>query len=144
MNIRDILDSLDWIGRLTGVVFAWQHADWRNQIKRHGVIGILREAASAATLHNAPTIYVSRESSWSGRNIERLLKRHGVRLSDRGVNSTHIHFRVEQRQHEWALYVLRRAGVPVELDGDQSRATASAERYAPGDVPANHSSWHHR
>jgi hypothetical protein len=139
-DILDSLDSLDWIDRLTGIVFAWQHADWRNQLRRHGVVGVLRETASALTLHNSPCIYVSRASSWSGLDIERTLKRHGIRLSDRGVNSTHIHFRVEQRQHSWALYVLRRAGVPVELTGEQSNAMASAERYAPGDVPADHSS----
>lgn len=141
MNLTDILDSLDWIDRLTGVVFTFQHADWRGQFRRHGAMGIMREFISCFAAHASVEIRVNRASSWSGLSIERTLKQHGIALSDRGVNSTHIHFRVERRQHVWALYVLRRAGVPVVMTDDESDRSATAERYAPGDVPANHSTW---
>lgn len=141
MNITDILAHLDLIDRLHGVWFAFTRANWRGMFSRRGAVGLLTEMISAFTMHNSPVVRVSRMSSWSGLEIERMLRRHGIRLGDFYIDSKEIHFRVELRQHTWALYVLRRAGVPVIMGGNESAATATAENYQAGDVPGNHSSW---
>lgn len=141
MNISDMLAHLDWIDRLHGVWFAFTRANWRGMFSRRGAVGLFTELVSAFVMHDAPVVRVLRSPGRSGLDIERMLRRHGIRLGDRYIDSKEIHFRVERRQHTWALYVLRRAGVPVIMSGNESAATATAERYAPGDVPANHSSW---
>jgi len=113
MHIPDILDQLDWIDRVEGIIFTFRRADWRGAIERHGALGIMREFVACLTAHATVEVRVTRGSSWSGIAIERLLGRHGVRLGDRGATSTDLHFRVERRQAGWAEYLMLRAGVPV-------------------------------
>jgi len=60
------------------------------------------------------TFYVPLDSSWSGAQIEKMLKRHGVKIWARMIHGGDLFFRVHKKQAEWAEYVLLRAGVPLK------------------------------
>jgi hypothetical protein len=137
MSLFDLTQYLDLIDRLEGLISTWINADWRGAKRRHGTAGVMGEAVLAATFHNAPIIRVSRNSSWAGIDIERLLLRHGVRIWDRGATSTELFFRVKRRQVKWAEYLLLRAGVPVTGVLVEPRNRDYADGYAPGSEPPN-------
>jgi len=60
------------------------------------------------------TFYVPLDSSWTGAQIEKLLRQHGVKIWARMIHAGDLFFRVRRRQAEWAEYVLLRAGVPLK------------------------------
>jgi hypothetical protein len=89
---------------------------------------------------------VPRACGWSGMEIEQLLKRHGVRLWDRGFTKEHLTFRVKRRQANWAEYLLWRRGIPVCSRPFNPLNQEYGLRHAPGSEPparrrTNRPSW---
>lgn len=59
------------------------------------------------------TFLVPHNAGWSGREIEQLLKRHGVQVWGQMVVNGMIMFTVRQAQAQWTQYLLQRAGIPI-------------------------------
>lgn len=135
MDWLNALTSFDPINRAEGVVSTFLNADWGGAYERGGLFGLLDEFLACVTSRNAPTIRVSRRSHWRGIDIERMLRRHGVKIWDRGVSGDELYFCVKLRQVKWAEYVLLRAGVPVTCALTEPRNSAWAERHPPGSEP---------
>jgi hypothetical protein len=112
MSITGTLAKLDFIGRIEGWISTFGRADWHRAGKR-GVAGIAGEIGRCLTRSNSPAIHLRRNAGWTGVEVERLLAGYGVRIFDRAFTGDTLCFRVTERQHEWADYLLRRAGVPV-------------------------------
>lgn len=137
MNWLDIPQYFDPISRIEGVISTFLNADWLGAYDKNGFDGLISEFLACFTAENAPTIRVWRYSHWRGIDIERLLKRHGVKVWDRGLAGDDIYFRVKRRQVEWAEYLLLRAGVPVTSVLTEPRNREYAEKYPPGSEPPN-------
>ena len=135
MKSADVLDKLDVIDRIEGVISTFINADWFGAYDRAGAYGLVSEFLECLTAHNAPIICVSRQSSWSGVKVERLLKRYGVKVWNRGLVGDDLYFRVKRRQVEWAEYLLLRAGVPVTSALVEPRNREYTDGYAPGSEP---------
>ena len=135
MDLLDIPAYFDPIDRLEGAVSTFLNADWEGAYRRNGFPGLLSELLACVTSYNAPTIRVSRHSHWRGIDIERLLRRHGVRVWDRGLAGDDLYFCVKRRQVKWAEYLLLRAGVPVTSVLTEPRNRTYTEQYAPGSEP---------
>ncbi|HLF26135.1 MAG TPA: hypothetical protein VJG32_07355 [Anaerolineae bacterium] len=135
MDLLDLPAYFDPIDRIEGVVSTFLNADWAGAYRRDGVVGVILEFFACLTSHNAPTIRVSRYSHWRGIDIERLLKRHGVKVWDRGLAGDDLYFCVKRRQVRWAEYLLLRAGVPVTSALTEPRNLEYTERYPPGSEP---------
>ncbi len=84
----DFIAHLDWLERLDALIklLRWGRS-WRFQVPRYG--------------------------SLSGREIEQMLHRYGVKIWDRNFSKDSLFFRVKFKQARWAEYLLRRARVPV-------------------------------
>ena len=136
MDILEALEYIDLIDRVEGVFSTFLNADWEGAYQRDGIYGVIDEILACLTSHNAPLIRVARHSHWRGIDIERLLKRHGVKVWDRGIQADDLYFRVKRRQVKWAEYLLLRAGVPVTSVLVEPRNRGYAKRYAPGSEPA--------
>lgn len=132
----DIARYFDPIDRIEGAISAFIRADWSGAMRRHGAVGLLVEFVACLTAHNAPTIRVSRQSTWRGVDVERLLNRYGVKVWDRGASGTELYFCVKRRQVKWAEYVLLRAGVPVTSLPAEPRNSEWAARHAGAVIPA--------
>jgi len=135
MNLLDTSLAFDPINRIEGVISTFINADWNGAYQRDGVYGLVSEFLNCLTSRNAPTIYVSQYSLWSGIEIERLLYRHGVRVWDRGWSGDDLYFCVKLRQVKWAEYLLLRAGVPVTSTLVEPRNREYTQGYAPGSEP---------
>jgi hypothetical protein len=136
MDLLDIAASFDLIDRIEGAVSTLINADWSGAYNRNGIDGVISEFSACLVSSNAPMIRVSRYSHWRGIDIERLLKRHGVKIWDRGISGDDLYFRVKRRQVKWAEYLLLRAGVPVTSALTDPRNRGYAERYTPGSEPS--------
>ena len=135
MNISDIPAYFDPIDRIEGVIYTFLNADWDGAYRRSGIAGLAAELLSCLISHNAPTILVSRYSGWRCIDIERLLKRHGVKVWDRSLAGDNLAFSVKRRQVKWAEYLLLRAGVPVTSALNEPANRRYTEHYAPGSEP---------
>lgn len=135
-DLLDIARYFDPIDRFEGAISTFLNADWAGAIRRQGPAGLLTEFTACLTSHNAPTIRVSRQSSWRGIDIERLLTRYGIRVWDRGASGAELYFCVKRRQVKWAEYVLLRAGVPVTSVPAEPRNSQWAAPYS-GPPPQN-------
>ncbi len=135
MDLLDIPEYFDPINRIEGAISTFLNADWEGSYKREGFLGLLLELLDCVISENAPTIYVSRDTHWRGIDIERLLKRHGVKVWDRGLAGNDIYFCVKRRQVRWAEYLLLRAGVPVTSTLRDPRNCPYAQGYPPGSEP---------
>ncbi len=69
------------------------------------------------------TFQIPRACGWSGQDLERLLRQHGIKVWGLMIPafSDTLLVTVRQAQARWAAYVLERHGVPVE--GRQSLGT---------------------
>lgn len=123
-KLEDVIHYTDYIDLIEGIVSGVLRGDWKRQLKKHGLFGIIREAISAFTGHNSPEIRVSRINT-AGIDVERTLRKYGVILYGRGTTSREIIFKVKRRQYKWAVYVLIRAGYDVT-----SVAPEDARNYA--------------
>jgi len=135
MDLLDIPAYFDPISRVEGAISTFLNADWRGAYQRDGIAGVIWECVDCITSRNAPTIRVARYSHWRGIDIERLLKRHGVKVWDRGLAGDELYFCVKRRQVRWAEYLLLRAGVPVTSALTDPRNRLWAQRYPPGSEP---------
>lgn len=116
MNIVEMLAKLDWFERVV--------------------------ALSKAGIPSHRFEIADRGTGWSGADIEKLLKRHGVKLWDRNFTDGSLSFRVKRVQAGWAEYLLSRNGIPTlskpfyERNASYSPAqsTAPAERKRSGGV----------
>jgi hypothetical protein len=135
MDLNDVPAAVDQLDRIEGIISTLFNADWAGAFQRNGLNGLITEFIDCLIGSNAPTVQVSRYSSWSGIQIERLLKRHGVVIWDRGFVGENLYFRVKRRQVVWAEYLLLRAGVPVVSPLVDPRNLKYAERYRPGSEP---------
>jgi hypothetical protein len=146
MKLVDLLDLpayFDPIDRIEGLISTFLNADWA-RARKGGPLGILKELLSCAVSYNAPTVYVSRYSIWRGIDIERLLRRHGVKVWDRGIAGEDLYFCVKRRQVRWAEYLLLRAGVPVMSALKEPRNRQWTARYQPGSEPPSGHPSHRR
>lgn len=140
MNWLDLPAYFDPIDRIEGVISTFRYADWDGAFQRDGIAGVISEFFACLTSSNAPTIYVSRYSAWSGIEIERLLGRHGVHVWDRHISGDDLGFSVKRRQVKWAEYLLLRAGVPVTSILVEPHNAEWTDKYAPGSEPPTRSS----
>jgi len=139
MNLFDLPAYFDFIDRIEGIVSTFLNADWAGAWRRRGAAGLLTEFIACLTAHNAPVIRVSRYSPWRGIDIERLLRRHGVKVWDRGIAGDDLYFCVKRRQARWAEYLLLRAGVPVTSALNEPRNRQYAQLYPPNSKPPQRS-----
>jgi hypothetical protein len=134
-GLLTILDAFNWIDRVTGMISSFAHADWKGSARRSGTLGVLGAAGSAALGANTWTFSVSRDSSWSGADIEQFLKHYGIIVWGRRVTSDHYIFSVKGRQANWAEYLLQRRGIPVEGRSYNTKNAVYAQSHLPGDQP---------
>ncbi|HEY76219.1 MAG TPA: hypothetical protein G4O00_08570 [Thermoflexia bacterium] len=78
---------------------------------------------------------VPRNCGWSGYEIERFLRRYGVKIWGRDVSDQYISFRVKIEQANWAEYLLWRKGIPVCSPPLNPRNRLYYGRYPPGSEP---------
>ena len=82
------------------------------------------------------TFLVPHDAGWSGREIERLLRQHGVHVWGLMIVDGLIMFTVRQAQARWAQYLLQRAGVPIAYGLlDETAPTASSAPEKPSSPP---------
>ncbi len=118
-DLLDIPAYFDPIDRVEGVLCTFYYADWARAARQRGAIGVAFELISAIAGYCAPTITFRRGAGWSGLEIEKLLRRHGVKIWDRGIADSHtLYFCVKRRQVAWAEYLLERAGAPITSQHD--------------------------
>jgi hypothetical protein len=135
VNLTDVFDAFNWMDRLEGLISSLIFADWKGATSTNGPLGLVGEAGRTLMGANAWTFHIQRNGGWTGGDAERLLKHYGVRLWCRRVTSKHFILSVEERQANWAEYLLLRRGIPLEgrlFNPDNQRY---ALRYAPGDQP---------
>jgi hypothetical protein len=75
------------------------------------------------------TFLVPADCGWSGREIEVLLKQHGVKPWGRLIIHRTIIFTVRIAQASWAEELLRRKGIPVLSPPVQAAARRSGSRH---------------
>lgn len=74
-------------------------------------------------------------SGFTGYNVEKLLRRYGVRVWGRKVSGTQRSFLVKRSQAVWAEYVLCRAGVPLLSPLIDPRNREYPERHPEDSMP---------
>jgi hypothetical protein len=131
----EFLAHLDVISRIEGFVSGFLNADWHGAWRRAGLVGLAGQFAASASGRNAWRFHVPRNCGWSGIEMERLLRRHGVMIWDRGFTPDCLTFCVKLRQANWAEYLLRRRGIPVVSRPFNSLNGEYARRHAPGSEP---------
>jgi hypothetical protein len=134
-DFLELLAHLDVISRIEGFVSGFLNADWHGAFQRGGLTSLVDECAASLVGRNAWRFYVPRDCGWSGIEMERLLKRHGVKVWDRGFTRECLTFRVKRRQANWAEYLLRRKGIPVLSRPFNPLNEEYARRHAPGSEP---------
>lgn len=134
-NPLELLSYLDAVNRIEGVISTFLNADWDGAVRRDGVPGLFGELGACITGQNSWIIYVPCDSGWRGIEIERLLRRHGVTIWDRGFTRHCITFRVKRRQANWAEYLLWRRGIPVCSRPFNPRNRIYGQWHAPGSEP---------
>lgn len=135
MNLADVFDAFNWMDRLEGLVSSFIYADWKNAARTHGVAGIVGEAGRTVSQANTWTICIDRSGPWTGGDAERLLQHYGVRLWGRRVTGKHFILTVEERQANWAEYLLLRRGITLDGRLFNPENQRYAQKYAPGDQP---------
>ena len=134
-DFLELLAHLDVISRIEGFISGFLNADWHGAFQRGGLTSLVDECAASLVGRNAWRFYVPRDCGWSGIEMERLLKRHGVKVWDRGFTRECLTFRVKRRQANWAEYLLRRRGIPVVSRSFNPLNDEYARRHAPGSEP---------
>ena len=110
MGFLDFLGMLNLVDQVDGLLFRAKHGGARR-------------------------FEVMYDRRWTGRRVEKLLRRYGIVVAGRGYTSSSIYFLVKPEQAEWAEYVMLRAGVPLVGPLVNPRNAEWAARHAPGDVP---------
>jgi len=79
------------------------------------------------------TFMVPHPCAWSGREIEHLLKRYGIRSWGLMIVKHILLITVSERQARWASYLLQREGIPTLQSPHVPSAAAKAA--TPNDAP---------
>lgn len=78
----------------------------------------------------------STENGHSGIQVERLLRRYGIRICGREMsNPNEIGFLVRHRQAAWAEYLMLRAGVPLTCPVLDRRNILYSQAHTDGSMP---------
>lgn len=116
MSLSDLIDmptAFDPISRVLGVIFAFKNGDWKKNYKKYGWLGIVKTFWLCFTDQNTWEFVVS-WNTWSGSEVEKELKKKGIKLNDIGFyGKDEFYFRTKRRQARWAEYVMKCLGVPV-------------------------------
>lgn len=81
----------------------------------------------------AHTFLIPHGIGWSGREIARLLNRHGVKTWGLMIVSDTLMVSVREPQARWAQYLLQREGIPIDNPLEEPRsAAARAARHKSG------------
>jgi len=84
----------------------------------------------------------TRQSDFSGIEVEHLLRKYGIRVWGRVVTDAEdVSFLVKRKQAIWAEYILCRAGVPLTSPLLDPRNAHYQERHAADTMPTP---WHER
>jgi hypothetical protein len=135
VGILDLMDALNWVDRVEGLISSFVHADWKGASRKRGRGGIAGELGRALTGGSSWSFHIPRASGWSGADIERFLSHYGIVIWGRRVTSEHFIFSVKERQANWAEYLLLRRGLPVSGRSYNPLNPVYGQRYAPGDQP---------
>lgn len=109
MNALDLLDAVNVIDRLGGLILSLRHG-------------------------GAHTFRFDRTTT-TGADVERLLRRYKIRVFGRRITSKHAMLSVPSKQAAWAEYVLLRAGIVPDGPMLDPRNAAWAGRHAHGQAP---------
>ena len=109
-DLVDGLAALDWIDRLDEAV------------------GNIRNPEHVC-------FHFARGTAFTGRQVEQMLARYGVRIWGRGFTANSLFFTVKQRQARWTEYLLRRWGVPVLSQTVDPRNEQWAGQWPQGSLP---------
>ncbi len=134
-HVFDLLDALNWPARLEGLVARVIHADWRGSADTSGAPGVAVELGRALVGANDWEFRVPRDFGGSGSDVERLLRHYGIAVWGQRVTGSYYVFNVKERQANWAEYLLRRAGIPLENRSFDARNLERAGRHSPGSLP---------
>lgn len=64
--------------------------------------------------HTSHTFHFAHKgSTWRPIDVERLLRRHGIRIWGRGYDGKEVYFRTKRKQARWAEYLMASQGVPL-------------------------------
>jgi hypothetical protein len=102
------------------------HLDWFERLDEY-----LRSARGVRSWR----FCVPRDCGWSGHQIEKFLRRYGIRIWGRNFSREHLFFRVKLRQANWAEYLLRRRDIPVCGPLFNPLNAEYGVRHAPGSEP---------
>gem|GEM_PF-550020 len=127
--------SFDLIEKLLGVFWNVRHADWHGARSRGGGVGLAEEALSASIGGSSWRFEVPRGQGQSGTDIERILKRYGITVWNRGVNRHSYFFNVKKRQARWAEYLIMQTGIRVVSQPFDHRNSTYPDRHPPGWMP---------
>ncbi len=131
----DLMDMFNLVDRLEGLMSSLINADWKNASRRSGGAGVVTELGRTLVGANTWSFSIPRDAGWTGTSIEQFLKHYGIKVWGRRVTSQHFHFSVEERQANWAEYLLLRRGIPVEGRLFNPQNAAYGRQHAPGDQP---------
>jgi len=120
----DLVDAVNLIARVETLVGAIIYNTRRSQ-----------KVSGVAALPSAHEIRVSRSGQWSGTDVERFLKHYGVDVWGGRTTSDQFVMYVKDRQANWAEYLLRRRGIPVESPVHNPRNLTYAGTHTSGDQP---------
>jgi hypothetical protein len=120
----DLVDAVNVLARVEALIGAIFHNTRRSP-----------EVTGIAALPSAHEIRVSRDGDWTGVDVVNFLSHYGVDVWGGRTSSNHFIMYVKERQANWAEYLLRRRGVPVESPVINPRNLLYAAEHAPGDQP---------
>lgn len=134
-RMLDVPAYFDPINRLEGVIFTFRNADWRKARKR-GAFWIFVEFVRCVLSLNTVT-HEFEMGAISGAQMEAMLRRHGVKIGDRGLASgNRLYFITKRRQARWADYLMRRYGMQNTSQVDpRNEAWAARARETRGKEP---------
>ena len=89
--------------------------------------------AQIQNIINGPshTLLIPEASGWSGREIGRMLRRHGVKYWGMMIVKHTLMLTVRQKQARWADYLLQREGIPLLNPMPSSQPAAPGGQTAP-------------
>lgn len=120
----DLVDAVNVLARVESLVGALVYNAHRSP-----------RVSGAAALPSAWEIRVSRDGDWSGTDVAGFLRHYGVDVWGGRTTSDHFIMYVKDRQANWAEYLLRRRGIPVESSVYNPNNLLYAQQHAPGDQP---------
>jgi hypothetical protein len=112
-DIRDLFVKINPLVLPASVLGSFRFADWKGAQQRAGSVGLVGEVARSALGTNTVPFFVPETSGWRPSDLSALLMSYGIRIWGVGCFNAEIHFRVKERQADWAQYVLLSAGVPL-------------------------------